>query len=349
MKLFFSFIAGCCFGLLPAQTNIDSLLVGSWQLTAYGMGNEKAAPASYSETISFYSDGIYQAHKIAFTPDSLPKIAFDHFEAAHWQQDNAELLLHNCHLLPPSLLPVYNQHYLLISISDSSLVLKEYSATNPLYSFYRKIPAIKETQDTTKTISYLRDPFYGKRFYLVNSADTSKKIELFNTESMDLYLAENTATGIQEHSYSGFIRNSFNGRLFFETYSEKTSTIPGTAIRANSETSISYSGQIIPQKEIPVDSIQSLNYLSPSSGQLNSFSIVLISLSSIELLVAAPLASIQYGKGGFNSKRYFRMAGIGLVGLGIGIPLAACNLGKHYLLTQGGKYSGKKYWNLEVR
>lgn len=349
MKLFFSFIAGCFFGLLPAQTNIDSLLIGSWQLTAYGMGNEKAAPASYSETISFYSDGIYQAHKIAFTPDSLPKITFDHFEAAYWQQDNAELLLHNCHLLPPSLLPVYNQHYQLISISDSSLVLKEYSAANPLYSFYQKIPAIAEMQDTTKTISYLPDPFYGKRFYLVNSADTSKKIELFDTESMDLYLAENTATGRQVHLYSGFIRGSFNDRLLFKTYSEKTNFIPEPGINTNTETSISYSGQVIPRKEIPVDSIQSLDYLSPSSGQLNSFSVVLISLSSVELLIAAPLASIQYGKGGFNSKRYFRMAGIGLVGLGIGIPLAAFNLHKHYLLTQGGKYSGEKYWNLEVR
>ncbi len=74
---------------------------------------------------------------------------------------------------------------------------------------------------------------------------------------------------------------------------------------------------------VPVAGIQQLAYRSQSTRKINEWATVLTFLGALNALVVAPLASIDYGEGAFNSDNYFRWAGysLGATGLGVAVML----------------------------
>lgn len=85
---------------------------------------------------------------------------------------------------------------------------------------------------------------------------------------------------------------------------------------------------------------------SKTSSNVAGIGRLLVTLGSLTALVAAPLVSIRYADGGFNSDRYFKVAGVGLAGVVVGIPLVLLSKPKTYVLKdfQGNK---KELWSIQ--
>jgi len=64
-------------------------------------------------------------------------------------------------------------------------------------------------------------------------------------------------------------------------------------------------------------------------------------------LIVAPLVSINYKSGGFNSTTYFTCAGIGLGILTIGIPLSVLNKEKEYFINQPDEGKKQIIWRFK--
>jgi hypothetical protein len=71
----------------------------------------------------------------------------------------------------------------------------------------------------------------------------------------------------------------------------------------------------------------------------------IISVFSVSaLLLAAPLVSINYKNGTFNSNRYFSWAYTSMAGIAISLPISILSKEKKYKLTLRNKVKDKKYW-----
>ncbi|MBK7425562.1 MAG: hypothetical protein IPI60_00235 [Saprospiraceae bacterium] len=84
---------------------------------------------------------------------------------------------------------------------------------------------------------------------------------------------------------------------------------------------------------------------SKTSKNITGVGRLLITFGSLTALVVAPLVSINYAEGGFNSERYFKVAGVGLAGVAVGIPLILLAKPKTYVLKE---FSGneKEIWSI---
>lgn len=88
-----------------------------------------------------------------------------------------------------------------------------------------------------------------------------------------------------------------------------------------------------------------INLTSRASENISTFGGILTLLGSFTTLIVAPLVSINYADGGFNSQRYFKVAGTGLGAAVVGIPLVALFRSKTYVLKD---FSGndKEIWSV---
>lgn len=83
-----------------------------------------------------------------------------------------------------------------------------------------------------------------------------------------------------------------------------------------------------------------------TSSNIAGIGRLLVTLGSLTALVTAPLVSIQYAEGGFNSQRYFNVAGVGLGAVVVGIPVILLSRPKTYVMKdfQGNE---KELWSIQ--
>ena len=70
-----------------------------------------------------------------------------------------------------------------------------------------------------------------------------------------------------------------------------------------------------------------------SSRKVRNVGIGIIVTGVFSALVVSPLASINYKTGGFNEKRYYKMAGFSLASLGVSIPIMVATRQKSFSIS----------------
>ena len=100
-------------------------------------------------------------------------------------------------------------------------------------------------------------------------------------------------------------------------------------------------------EDVPISWIEFIDYTSSFRGTLGEVGGSIGGMSMIAMLLVAPLVSIDYKNGGFNSDRYFIWAGAGLGGLVLSIPLLALSNSKTYGITAKGTTANSCSWYFE--
>lgn len=103
-----------------------------------------------------------------------------------------------------------------------------------------------------------------------------------------------------------------------------------------------------PQRFVDVDinSIKLISYQDASSQNRYGVGTFFYVLGGVTSLVVAPLISINYSKGTFNEKRYFRTLGIGAGLVCIGVPLAIFGNPKKFYFMPKNKKHTKNLWRI---
>lgn len=180
---------------------------------------------------------------------------------------------------------------------------------------------------------------------LVNSLDTTRKIELRSSVDITAACPPDTSCKKCTMYYSGSVMYATDTSLFFGTTREEREF----TLRNGTEGSLSHSYSAASRTiELPVRTIQSLTYISPARLRAQTFFGTFAFCSFLSAVIVAPLASINYSHWTFNKQRYFTIAGIGLAGVVVGVPLASVFSEQNYLLTTKHGFKSKKYWYIEV-
>lgn len=193
---------------------------------------------------------------------------------------------------------------------------------------------------------------YASYFHLVNSLKPTKKKKIYFEENFFNIYLEETKLDAETTSKTFFYETRLTGfsdtAVSFELQSEyidieykngKTSNI-------NNSYGFDYENKADIQKNIPIPNLNSVTYRPVNEPIKNTATVTMI-LSGITTLILAPLISINYKTGDFNQKRYYTTAGIGLIGIGVSVPVAIIFTPRKISLTTPDGAKGKKKWYLE--
>jgi hypothetical protein len=358
LTLFFSIIS---LSTISAQHINKSKLIGSWRLSYLGWDDKKEIPKR-EEILSFYKHDIFQ-EKFSYPPDFI-ELTTDTLQAGNWKLNPQDsfILFSNRHKIPHKPMdPSYFEDSMYVALLNDSVLEVIPSFSDGVIYHYSRISTLPQIKDVRLPYIPIPDTTAKTSFFLINSADTSRKIEL-KTEDFghfpDIGVTYRDTTADTLFS----ITTTVDGNLYqlmpdsiwvTDITSENVSTyyIPE---KYNPEDfgdwgykSATYSGAEKLGRKIKLSSIQQIYYSSPQRTNRFGFGGALLGFSCFEILVVSPLVSIKYREGGFDSRQYFTWAGIGLCGVGVSIPLLAFNHTKRYFITEKNKKSDKNYWYLE--
>lgn len=191
-------------------------------------------------------------------------------------------------------------------------------------------------------------------FYLVNSLDSTKRIKL-----QGYYTYRLNASMESADSLTSEIHSTFNGKLMsVDTISirislsyESISTEYKDGSTMNLQRDYSYLKYNNTEnfKKVDLKNIKYISYTSPTRYFFESIGGPTVSISVLTTLFIAPLVSINYKNGDFNKARYYKVAGIGLVGVAVSIPLLAFSNPKDYKLISKNNIPGKTLWYLDSK
>ena len=97
--------------------------------------------------------------------------------------------------------------------------------------------------------------------------------------------------------------------------------------------------------EIKISDISKIEYKSKSSENWSNSGSLFIAVGSLTALIVAPLISIDYSNGDFNSQRYYNTAALGLGLVTVGIPLRIIFKKKTYHFKPRDSKKRTKVWN----
>lgn len=190
--------------------------------------------------------------------------------------------------------------------------------------------------------------------YLVNSLDSTKRIKLkYNSTYYIKYTNPNN--DLLEKEKIIILKGNFiddesindktidTSKISFNFYSEtiytkmdySTSSIENDF--SNSESS-HYKRKIILQNINSITFSNSFRNVSLTVGSIFSF------VSTLSILIIAPLASIHFKDGNFNKDKYYKIVESGLIGLTAGIPMIALAKEKTYKITTKNGKIGRDFW-----
>ena len=218
-----------------------------------------------------------------------------------------------------------------------------------------------ETFDNEDIIELEKLTLVKKDFYLVNSLDTNKRVELKATgfnESVLNYNANISDTSLMsaEITLKGYLIDLKNDSLAFKVNNKDTYIIKKNGVVYKNEECYNcgiYVGAIEVKDSLRIQKVnfENLNYLSyfsPTRQTVSNLGMFISTLSTITTLVVAPLVSINYKNGDFNKNRYYKFAGGGLIGFSVGLPFALLN-SKTYNLSHKNGEKSKKHWFFKVK
>jgi hypothetical protein len=342
MKSIIACICVCVFYLpVSARQKIERSVTGSWKIVradsnGYSISNRK--PVRY---FSFLRSGNFQLTEEAIINDSTGFVSGRNFYYGKWKtsQENNSIFIIDYYT---NGVLSYDQEYKIKSLTDSVLVL-DYAVQQTQYTLYlTKVAPLKENKFTRVKKKDFRHE--ETRYVLVNSADTTKRVYLNASDGISVTIEEpssdSTIASIQSWT-SGPIENIKDSALSLSVYHYSTTI----HYKNDSSKTISkvYKNEGGYTTTINLHYINSISYFSSRRMAWNTYFGVAAMLGGMDVLFFAPVASIKRNWE-FDSKRYFRLAGIGLAGMAICIPLSACFFEKSYSITQKNSRKDKNYW-----
>lgn len=194
------------------------------------------------------------------------------------------------------------------------------------------------------------DDFYS--FYMINCANPNKKIKIKNNISYDIVFEDpitDTLIKSNTHRVSGYIKGITdstinltvnNEAIYIEYKNETYSRTERNYVRMYKPIIEDY--KII----VPIKSVMYTNCRSNAKESCSILGGYLIA-GSILTFAAAPLVSINYVDGGFNSETFRSVALAGGIALGVAIPFSAIGRSKNRKITTKNASQDKNYWYLE--
>lgn len=196
--------------------------------------------------------------------------------------------------------------------------------------------------DSTQT--NVTDNSKSHNFYLVDSEDSTKKIRLSVKSELSVKYHRKTIDRKEadhEQFFEGTLINLTDKTATFlmtGDYAQKTNKLGG-----DETTNISYYTEDNTgiYRTIDISEIEAITYAKPYKNTLNIIGGVFVVIGSNVALLLAPLVSIKFKDGSFNSKRYFATAGGGLGGMVLGFTMLAMSGSKTYeIITNDFEESG---------
>ncbi|MCB0588858.1 MAG: hypothetical protein KDD06_26450 [Phaeodactylibacter sp.] len=93
--------------------------------------------------------------------------------------------------------------------------------------------------------------------------------------------------------------------------------------------------------------ISHLTYRNKGAEGWTNMGGIITTLGALNALVVAPLVSINYGSGEFNSEQYLRWAGYSLGATGVGVTLLLSSKKRHFEIQRPGQAASRKLWIIE--
>lgn len=206
-------------------------------------------------------------------------------------------------------------------------------------------------QERIKTRKYFPHP----DVYLINSFNPKKRKKIsftFETElDYDDKLIDSLVTS-QSHAYNGRILHIDSTNILFELYSEDITSINKFGVYTSTYKYYNYYlsdnyDDSIHTVNLNPKQLTNIYYTSASRNTFRSIGYGITIASAITTFIVAPLASINFNNGNFNKNRFYSIAGSGLIGLSVGIPLIILGRERYYNLTTPNGIKDKKYWYLK--
>ncbi|MFN6377787.1 MAG: hypothetical protein ACK4WD_00825 [Flavobacteriales bacterium] len=144
----------------------------------------------------------------------------------------------------------------------------------------------------------------------------------------------------------GFIRKENQSSVIFDMWRENIYLEHENGIESEIHNNYPYS-QDENLRKINIENINYIDYTSPSLDVLQTIGSAATFLSIVSTVIVAPLLSINYKNGDFNQDRYYTMAGAGLIGLSVGIPLQLFSNSRSYKITSPGSTKAKDLWYIK--
>ncbi len=343
VTVFFFIFSICCF----ANRKVEKQLLGSWKMIKKDSAGFVLTNTSTTQFFSFYKSGHFQINDVDIVKDSTQKIYGQRFYYGKWEINRKNDSLSIRKSFPLMGLIEYDKNYKILKLSDSVLVLS-YSKRGIAYQsqFVRVVPIAQMVSGgeinfvKVKKKDFVLD---DRKFVLVNSADTTKKVLISASERIDVTIEEPTSdTTIEsyESSTGGEIVGITDSAIQLNIYQYKTSIFYKND---SSKTLVKNYNEVF-IKTIEYKKISSFSYISKKQERRNVVFGGISTFAGLNLLFIAPLVSINYLKGGFNSKRYFTWAGISLLTMGISIPISAIGTERSFKLTRKNLIADPDYW-----
>ncbi|MDQ3111745.1 MAG: hypothetical protein M3R17_17790 [Bacteroidota bacterium] len=341
------------FSSINAQKKEKNLLLGTWESNGITINEVIYSETDGTTWLSFYPKNVFQETLLACrTNPTEIKCDTVSIRTGKWNlTKKKQLIFSDYHLTPNGGIYVGGwDTMMVVTVTDTSLTLSSTETKPEYYLHFKKIPAQPIIPDNFPTVFFpvVAPNDSTKRFdiYLVNSTDSSRKIKIeSNTNDLEINLTETkTDTSILTRTwYSGSIKALTDSSIFI-TYQQKNVHMYDDGKYPVSEIIMTWSGIQVPYGELSLKSISSVRYSTPVRSTWFGIGGGLTFFASLTTLVVAPLVSIDYRNGGFNSTRYLKWAVAGLCGLGISIPLMLITKPRTYLIASRNTLPVKDHW-----
>lgn len=189
-------------------------------------------------------------------------------------------------------------------------------------------------------------------FYLINTADPDKKIKVKNNVSYTITYEEASADTLikrNTHHLNGYIKGITDSTIDVTSHYEsiyieyKNGTYSSTEKGYTSQEQLDLNEG---RRTLPILSVKYTNCKSKGKQKCSFMGGYMIA-ASLLTFAAAPLVSIDYIHGGFNSERFRKVAVGGAICLSASIPFCVIGRSKNRKITTKNAVPHSDYWYLE--
>ncbi len=321
-------------GNLSAQDSPPDIS-GSWIYTGTEFKGEFTIPVYCWDIFTFYTDGNYQMKQIIpFTKDSaLLRMDTLFVETGKWKSSPKTLRLYQKKIINETDgYYLYKEHNSIYTVSDSELVFIFVYDRDTSFVHYKRIPLQprmhksdyprEEYGYNISTGSYFQP---GTKYYLVNTADNSRRIEINNSRA-NHFILKDTLTGddrsSEYHDIHGFIQTINDTSISIQVmsdyyYAKRYNYYDSYDVSSYFHVSDTF-GLIQP---FSLNSIEYITYNTELREALGmGFGYVCLG-SVLTALIAAPLVNIDYKGDAFNKTQFWKMELISAACFGVSFPL----------------------------
>ena len=330
-----------------SQKSIDSLLIGSWQLSYYDIKG-KVSNEPLNKIINFYANHSYQIRMKVNGLDSSAKLVLNKInaDAGQWELDNRVRFVKfkNVHTIPSlSDLTLIDEEYFIHSINDTNLVLVGFEGRQKINYHYKRITPITALNDNF-------NPKINHESFLVNTSDTTILIKLYNHKPSTLISYDFSNDSVSKKTeISGTIGCVNDSVLTYLVWSESIKILKKNGCKSSTVNEYWLAGNFdnIEPRKLKIKDFQLFEYISPERDVLHSFGNQIVGFSVISTFLIAPLSSINFKTGDFNAKQYYSWAKAGLISFSVGLPLSLLTKPRQYKLTLKNSIKNADYWYIE--